>query len=288
MSTGEVVRAWRPPVPGLREVLQARFRTHVYPRHAHDVWTILVVDTGDIRYALDGTARRADAATVTILPPHVAHDGRPGPSGTFVKRVLYVDDTLLDTGLVGPAVDAAGIADPGLRRSVRAAHRTLRVFDDPLRAESLLTLALERLVAHLRRGHGRAPVQQRTDAIAEATRALLDEHLATGISLAAMAGEIGVSRGHVVRSFTATFGIAPHAYLTSRRIGKARALLLDGWDAGAVAVEVGFYDQSHLTRHFRRHVGTTPGSFARSRGALVELRGIEPLASSMRPRRSTN
>lgn len=265
MSTGEVVRAWRPPVAGVREVFHARFHAHAYPRHAHDVWTVLVVDTGDIRYALAGTPHGADAASVTVLPPHVAHDGRPGPAGAFVKRVLYLDDTIVDADLVGHAVDAPEIANLDLRRAVRAVHHELATFDDPLRAESRLALAVERLGVELRRGRGPAVVPDvHVPHLAEATRALLDAHVADGISLAALADRLGFSRGHVLRSFTATFGIAPHAHLTSRRIERARALLLDGWDAGAVAPEVGFHDQSHLTRTFRRYVGTTPGRFARS------------------------
>lgn len=43
----------------------------------------------------------------------------------------------------------------------------------------------------------------------------------------------------------------------------AATLLPDGHAAGDVAVETGFYDQSHLTRHFRRIVGVSPGRFAR-------------------------
>nr|WP_310206490.1 helix-turn-helix domain-containing protein [Paenarthrobacter nitroguajacolicus] len=43
---------------------------------------------------------------------------------------------------------------------------------------------------------------------------------------------------------------------------RARRLLLDGRPAAEAAVEAGFHDQSHLTRHFRRVLGTTPGAFA--------------------------
>ena len=38
------VTAWRPPVAGIREVLHARFQAHAYPRHAHDTWTLFIVD----------------------------------------------------------------------------------------------------------------------------------------------------------------------------------------------------------------------------------------------------
>ncbi len=66
-----------------------------------------------------------------------------------------------------------------------------------------------------------------------------------------------------MRSFTRTYGVAPHAYVLGRRIALARDRLLDGQPAADVAAGVGFYDQAHFTRHFRRHVGTTPARYAR-------------------------
>ena len=71
---------------------------------------------------------------------------------------------------------------------------------------------------------------------------------------------------HLVRAFSGEFGIAPHQYLTARRLDRARRLLLDGLPPGEVAAATGFYDQSHLNRSFKRLVGTTPGRFARQRG----------------------
>jgi AraC-like DNA-binding protein len=47
----------------------------------------------------------------------------------------------------------------------------------------------------------------------------------------------------------------------SRRVERARRLLLDGRSPAEVATATGFYDQSHLTRHFRRLVGVPPGRF---------------------------
>ncbi|MEV6212961.1 helix-turn-helix transcriptional regulator, partial [Kitasatospora sp. NPDC051914] len=68
---------------------------------------------------------------------------------------------------------------------------------------------------------------------------------------------------HLVRAFSAAFGIAPHQYVMSRRVDLARRLLLGGRPPGEVATADGFYDQSHLTRHFKRVLGTTPGRYAR-------------------------
>lgn len=54
------------------------------------------------------------------------------------------------------------------------------------------------------------------------------------------------------------FGISPHQYLTSRRVDLARRPLLDGMPPSLAAAAAGFYDRPHLTRHFKRVLGTTP------------------------------
>jgi len=69
---------------------------------------------------------------------------------------------------------------------------------------------------------------------------------------------LGASPGHLVRSFTAAFGLPPHLYLTGRRVDRARKLLLTGQPAAEVAAAAGFHDQPHMIRHFRRHLGATP------------------------------
>ena len=53
MSASAQVRAWRPELNGVVEVLHAYFPSHAYPSHTHDAWTILLVDEGVVRYDLD-------------------------------------------------------------------------------------------------------------------------------------------------------------------------------------------------------------------------------------------
>ncbi|MGY1840981.1 MULTISPECIES: helix-turn-helix domain-containing protein [unclassified Modestobacter] len=59
-------------------------------------------------------------------------------------------------------------------------------------------------------------------------------------------------------------GLPPRRYLTGRRVDRARRLLLAGVPPAEVATAAGFYDQAHLTRHFRRMLGTTPAAYVRS------------------------
>jgi len=218
------------------------------------------VDDGAIRYDLDSHPHGSDQSMVTLLPPHVAHDGRPATDRGYRMRVLYLDGDVLDEHLIGSAVDRPVVPDPSLRHGLSAVHDLLTCPDDALEAESRLAFVLERLGGHLRyrtQPHDISPSAQ----LAEEFRALLDEHVAETLTLAEVGQQLGASSAHLVRCFTRTFGVAPHAYRLSRRIEMARQQLLDGRPAADVALGVGFYDQSHFTRHFKRLVGTTPGRY---------------------------
>jgi AraC-like DNA-binding protein len=247
-------------------VLHASFN-HAYPPHTHDAWTVLLVDAGEVHYDLDRSARGADVATVTVLPPHVVHDGRPAMSTGYRKRVLYVETSVLPEHLIGAAVDRPTIMDRAIRRMVSGLHDTLGCVDDDLEAETRLVILAERIRTVLGESPSLRPGGPEHDGVhdvAEALRAYLDAHLFDRISLAAAARDVGWSEAHIAHAFRRTFGIAPHAYVVGRRLDAARARILDGQRLADVATEVGFFDQAHLTRRFKRFLATTPAQFARS------------------------
>lgn len=97
------------------------------------------------------------------------------------------------------------------------------------------------------------------------TRALelIREDVAAPLTLDQLAATAGIDKFRLCREFRARLGMSPYAYLTQLRVVNAKALLARGIPATQVASAVGFYDQSQLTRHFRRIVGTTPGRFSR-------------------------
>ncbi|MBB4686311.1 AraC family transcriptional regulator [Amycolatopsis jiangsuensis] len=251
------VSAWRPPVPGIVEAFHARFTDHAYPAHTHDTWTLLIVDDGAIRYDLDRHHHGALGSAVTLLPPNVAHDGRAATRHGFRKRVLYLDADVLGEDLIGAAVDRPSLPDPLLRKRIHQLHEALT---DPFEAESRLALVSERLRGHL----GHPPAGTPPDrTLADDLRDLLDEHLPAALTLAEAADVLDAHPGHLVRAFGRRFGLPPHRYVTGRRVDRARRLLLEGTPPATVATAAGFTDQAHLTRHFRRYLGTTPARYAR-------------------------
>ncbi|GAA3125741.1 AraC-like DNA-binding protein [Kribbella aluminosa] len=278
MSGGAEVRAWRPGVAGVVEVLHAHFPSHVYPSHTHDAWTVLIVDEGAVRYDLDRHEHGLAQAQVSLLPPHVPHDGRSARPGGFRKRVLYLAPDRLGEGLIGAAVDQPEYVDPLLRHRIHQLHRVFLDGQEELEAQSRLVFIEERLRQHLmrqvgepgeRHGVGTGRLRDpgvggrlRDAGVAGQLRDLLDAQVAEGITLEEAAKVVHAHPVHLVRAFGRQYGMPPHRYLTGRRVDLARRYLLDGYPAAEVATLAGFYDQSHFTRHFKKVLGVTPKSFA--------------------------
>ncbi len=88
------------------------------------------------------------------------------------------------------------------------------------------------------------------------------ERLEVGISLDELAEVTGLSASHFEVLFKRSMGVSPHQYLLQCRVERARSLLQDEeLSLAQVAARAGFCDQSHLTRHFKRIFGVTPGRF---------------------------
>jgi AraC-like DNA-binding protein len=90
-------------------------------------------------------------------------------------------------------------------------------------------------------------------------------------SLDELAQMAGMNKFVLLRHFKRRFGTTPHHYLISLRVERARVLLAGGVPPVAVAATLGFADQGHFGRHFKRIVGVTPAEFARMVKTSVAL-----------------
>ena len=92
----------------------------------------------------------------------------------------------------------------------------------------------------------------------------IGDNLASDPCLAGMAAAAGLSPNHFSKLFKRSTGLPPHQYVIRKRTEKAKALLAEtDLPVSVVAQDCGFSNQAHLTRHFRRLVGTTPARFRR-------------------------
>jgi AraC-like DNA-binding protein len=95
-------------------------------------------------------------------------------------------------------------------------------------------------------------------------RDYLDAHHAEEVPLDALSRITGLHEVYLVRAFRKAYGLPPHAYQLRRRLLSARRYLGEGMSPAEAAQAVGFFDQSHLYRHFKRTFGITPGQFGKA------------------------
>jgi transcriptional regulator of acetoin/glycerol metabolism/AraC-like DNA-binding protein len=93
-------------------------------------------------------------------------------------------------------------------------------------------------------------------------REYVEMHLSENTDLATLAAVAGLSMHHFARQFKQSAGVTPHYYLTKKRVERAQEMLAQtDLSLSEIAYAAGFSDQSHLARHFRYMIGTTPREF---------------------------
>ena len=90
---------------------------------------------------------------------------------------------------------------------------------------------------------------------------VLHSHPGKNHSLASLSLLTGLNQKYLIDVFTKNVGIPPHRYLTNLRIHQAKARLAKGEAIADIAIDLGFYDQSHFSRTFKHYVLVSPGQF---------------------------
>jgi len=92
----------------------------------------------------------------------------------------------------------------------------------------------------------------------------IEHHLETPLSTEELAAVARLSTGHFCRAFKASMGETPHSYIIRQRLRRAQSLMIRTRDTlSQIACACGLTDQAHLTRLFRRVLGTTPLAWRR-------------------------
>ena len=94
---------------------------------------------------------------------------------------------------------------------------------------------------------------------ARRARDFLHANVTRVVALEELENATGRDRWSLSHDFRTFYGTSPYRYLTMRRLDVVRRLLLTGASLADAAAGAGFADQSHMTRHFLKTFGLTPG-----------------------------
>ncbi|MDO6762489.1 AraC family transcriptional regulator [Agarivorans sp. 1_MG-2023] len=249
------------------ELRQARHSQACYHSHSHDEFSFGLIDTGDAVYKNMQQQHRITAGHNVTINPGDVHSCNP-KQGAWSYRMLFVDShwvgELQQEMLVKPASDYQPFEqhyadDPATFTLLAELFSAIKHDHDGLQQESLLIQFFESQF-----GQG---ADVRRDASCSAkpqikrVQECIQDQLSCSLSLSELAEVAGLSRYHLVRSFKRRFGLSPHAFQLNQRINRAKTLLREGSSIADTALALGFADQSHFQRNFKKRLALTPRQY---------------------------
>jgi AraC-like DNA-binding protein len=265
----EQAKVWR---TGDLELLRAFYVAHTFPRHTHEFYVVGVVEQGVEAFFNKTQMHYAKYGDISLTNPDEIHTGHAGTSQGYLYRAFYPTVELLrdiaedisgkEQGI--PFFPKAVAPDREVSKVLLETHHLLEENASPLEQAETLRKAFGLLLLR----HADTTLQPRsvyTDShLVTKIRNYLHEHATDNITLEQLSSLVNVTPSYVSRVFKKTLGLPPHEYQTQLRVNHAKSLLQKGTTPADVALEAGFYDQSHLNKHFKRLVGVTAYQYQRA------------------------
>jgi AraC-like DNA-binding protein len=213
-------------------------------------------------------AKRGDLYAIDADEPHA---GWPIDDYGWRQRTVYVDIAHLHSRVresgAGQHVLLNGpiITDPALTALFLGVHRCSELGGEALlRDEHYLSFAARLFERHVSGPAPRDDAGRREPHAVALAKDFLDQHFDCNVHLDDIAHAAGLPPYRLFRAFERHVGMTPHAWQRQARIRRAAGLIRAGRSLSDVAAAVGFADQAHLTRWFRRSFAVTPGMYRKA------------------------
>jgi AraC family transcriptional regulator len=244
----------------------------MYKRH---VIVVIVGYPFTVEFEKDGRFQRVQRArgAVSFFPSHRPFSGRlKAEKGVFANLLflalspVFISRVAEEMELEADRIELTGqrgITDPTLRHIALALRAGVQSGDalDRMYGETLSTA----LAVHLLREYSTAVLEPKRlygglprEKLVRAVEYIQDQ-LHADLTVSGIAHVADMSADHFTKLFKESTGQSPYQYVVEARVRKAKELLTTGkLTISEAAHQVGFVDQSHLTRHFKRVFGLPP------------------------------
>lgn len=252
MKSGSKNIFYKLPILDGLELLDARQYRTDFPFHVHPTFNITLIVEQTFSTRLADRFLQAPAGTIVITNPEEVHaticDKKSGSS----FFTFYISPEVL-TGLNNNQpvfFDDKIISDKILFRELFALSQQVNEGDSPI--ENKLMHVLQKLVTKY--AADKTVSHKKTTLFQQ----FLKEETFEKFSLERTAAKFGLDKFKFLRLFKQQTGLTPNNYIILKRVEKCKELLLTDDNLLDIAIQTGFYDATHLCKHFKRLTGIRP------------------------------
>ena len=235
--------------------LSASLTDFTYKKHSHQEYAIGVTLRGIQEYNLEGSLQLSYQNGVMLFNPEQAHDGMAHDEEGLDYVMLYIEPQLLLE--VIEKKDIVRFSTPIVydnkieQRILSLSHAILCEKDEALCSELLLSLTDSLIQTTLSTDY------RKDNALIRKAKDMLHTNLENVLKLDEICKELNLSKFKFIRLFKAHTGITPYQYFLNCKVERAKQLIVKSGDIYSAVAECGFFDLTHLNRHFKGVYGTT-------------------------------
>ncbi|ENM5729149.1 helix-turn-helix transcriptional regulator [Vibrio mimicus] len=238
-----------------------------YGKHTHEEFSVGSVDSGHSDYFNSNMETKIKTGSLVIVNPLAVHSCNPIPGTNWSYKMLYVCpkwlgcvQSMIVDNLSKDFIPFSTIhtSFPELYWQFQSLTDSIISDADDMKVEEDSIVFFSNLF-HKTNACDLNKLIQKTN-IAKAHSFICD-NFKNNISVKDIAQHSGLSEYHLIHAFRKSYGITPHAMQIAMRINEAKSLLKKGQNIASVATELGFNDQSHFHRNFKKLVAATPAEY---------------------------
>ncbi|WP_320176028.1 AraC family transcriptional regulator [Maridesulfovibrio sp.] len=245
-----------------------------FPRHVHSSYIFSLIDQGERKVCINSQTCSYCAGEMCILPPGTSHSCESiskDEFGPHSYRALCVNPSYLQS--LAEEISGKACSAPHFNPAIAYKDFDRISFDElfslskttgtKLEKQTALNNFLYHALEHFSTNRIIPETTGPQDNALSRVKEYIEQNFKNKITLNDLAETACLNPFHLQKLFVNRYGLSPQEQIISYRIYEAKTRIQSGEALIEAALNSGFSDQSHFSRHFKRIIGISPGRFLR-------------------------
>ena len=233
-----------------------------FKKHFHDTYTIGLTHGGCFKSINSNKASYSCIHSTRIINPYETHfgDSKEWKYTNFYPNIALLSSIYEDIFFEKkvPIFEKHIINDIELYKLLFELFTNIYTKQDSMKIEISLINSLSYLIKNYTKKTKLYDKDFNNNKIISTAKEFINDSLKYNISLDSISQNVSLSKYHFLRVFKEEVNLTPHQYILMQRVNKAKDLIISGQTLVQASLNVGFNDQSHFIRNFRKMYGYSP------------------------------